>query len=205
MSPDTHTGVNTMNATQQTTIAQTLIECSALFEKQHTALQNAVQKAVQFLIASGVKQVTPTDRAEYFALAMSAKVKKLHAIEKKDRTESETLSIKAEDNRLRQQWHRLCAVLAKADIEIIKDARGGKRDAKNASAPAAGKTDKQSAPTAGKQSAPSAPAANESIDDLAAIAAVAKLVALYSNELGADAKLVLHALGRVKSWVKNDA
>lgn len=185
-----------MNATQQTTTAQTLIECSALFEKQHTALQNAVQKAVQFLIASGVKQVTPTDRAEYFALAMSAKVKKLHAIEKKDRTESESLSIKAEDNRLRQQWFRLCTVLAKADIAIIKDARGGKRDAKTASAPAASKADK-----AGQ----AAPAAAESIDDLSALATVAKLIALYSNELGADAKLVLHALGRVKTWIKNDA
>lgn len=204
MSPDTHTGVNTMTTTQNTT-AQTLIACSALFEKQHTALQNAVQKAVQFLIASGVKQVTPADRAEYFALAMSAKVKKLHAIDKKERTESETLSIKAEDNRLRQQWFRLCTVLAKADIETIKDARGGKRDAKTTSEPTAGKADKQSAPAASKQSAPSAPAADESIDDLAAIAAVAKLVALYSNELGADAKIVLHALGRVKTWIKNDA
>lgn len=194
-----------MNATTQNTTAQTLIECSALFEKQHTALQGAVQKAVQFLIASGVKQVTPADRTEYFALAMSAKVKKLRAIEKKDRTESETLSIKAEDNRLRQQWHRLCTVLAKADIEIIKDARGGKRDKAGQAAPTASKTDKQSAPTASKQSAPSAPAANESIDDLAAIAAVAKLIALYSNELGADAKTVLHALGRVKTWIKNDA
>lgn len=194
--------MNTTNATQQNTTAQTLIECSALFEKQHTALQNAVQKAVQFLIASGVKQVTPADRSEYFALAMSAKVKKLHAIEKKDRTESESLSIKAEDNRLRQQWFRLCTVLAKADIEIIKDARGGKRDAKtaSASAPKTVQSDKAS-----KQSAPSAPTADESSDDLAALATVAKLVALYSSELGADAKIVLHALGRVKTWVKNDA
>lgn len=190
-----------MNATQQTTTAQTLIECSALFEKQHTALQGAVQKAVQFLIASGVKQVTPADRTEYFALAMSAKVKKLHAIAKKDRTESESLSIKAEDNRLRQQWFRLCTVLAKADIEIIKDARGGKRDAKTASAPTASK------PTAGKadKAGQAAPAAAESIDDLAALATVAKLVALYSTELGTDAKIVLHALGRVKTWIKNDA
>lgn len=187
-----------MNATQQITTAQTLIECSALFEKQQTALQNAVQKAVQFLIASGVKQVTPADRAEYFALSMSAKVKKLHEVEKKNRTEAETLSIKAEDNRLRQQWFRLCTVLAKADIEIIKDARGGKRDAKTTSAPAASK------PTAGKADK-AAPVADESTDDLAALATVAKLVALYSNELGADAKLVLHALGRVKTWIKNDA
>lgn len=198
-----------MNATQQTTTAQTLIECSALFEKQHTALQNAVQKAVQFLIASGVKQVTPADRSEYFALSMSAKVKKLHAIEKKDRTESESLSIKAEDNRLRQQWFRLCTVLAKADIEIIKDARGGKRDAKtaSASAPKTVQSDKASKPTAGKadKAGQAAPTAAESIDDLAALATVAKLVALYSNELGTDAKIVLHALGRVKTWIKNDA
>lgn len=190
------------------TTANILFDAFQIFAKQARAYDSALAKASAYILESGVKQVTPEDRAGFFALSMTSKEKAIANLPKKERTEADAMALKAADNRIRQAWFRLTKVLQAAGVEIVKDARGGARPKTGASAAeSAEQGDKASTPSKasalGKSAAPSAQ--DSTPTHLSAVADVRKLVALYGEELAQDKAVILHALARIEKWLKKDS